>query len=273
MNMDINTEKNSSGDRFIINSDYKELLKYNDLKTAESLWNMRGESVKNIRKSRGTEKIILKNQKNAESITAYIKRYKENTVTEKIKTFFSSQPCIFDAFDEWKSILLFHKNKLNTMIPLAVGEYEGNTCNLTLGIENYTRASELFANFAESDTRRKRKLIEKIASYAERMHSAELAHQDFYLLHFFVKEDEDDEIYLIDLQRVIKPEKFSERWRIKDLAQLLFSSEKFLSEKEILRFWILYCRNTDRNLLRNKSTVKAIRRRAEKILNREKRKS
>jgi hypothetical protein len=55
------------------------------------------------------------------------------------------------------------------------------------------------------------------------MHAAGLAHQDFYLVHFFVKPTEDDALYLIDLQRVIIQKPLPTRWIIKDLAQMLFS--------------------------------------------------
>ena len=56
-----------------------------------------------------------------------------------------------------------------------------------------------------------------------------LRHRDFYTCHFFARERAADEgggwsVRLIDLQRVFRPHTWTaRRWRVKDLAQLLYS--------------------------------------------------
>ncbi len=73
----------------------------------------------------------------------------------------------------------------------------------------------------------KLQLIEGVADIARRLHSARLYHQDFYLCHFFIKETPEAsapfDLVLIDLTRLIYSTRG--RWRVKDLGQLLFSSD------------------------------------------------
>jgi len=85
-----------------------------------------------------------------------------------------------------------------------------------------------------------------------------MAHQDFYLVHMFVKENEGDKVYLIDLQRTVFPEDFSERWRIKDLGQLLYSARKLVSDTDILYFWKTYCGIAGKKLYDDKSLIRKI---------------
>ena len=151
------------------------------------------------------------------------------------------------------------------MQPVACGAAGGNSCILTLGITDYVRASELFAKFAGGERVRRRKLIRRIAELAAGMHKAEMAHQDFYLVHMFVREKEDDSVFLIDLQRVIFEGSFSERWRIKDLAQLLFSADKLVSRTDILYFWKIYTGMAGEELYGDSSPANKIFRKAARI--------
>ena len=56
-----------------------------------------------------------------------------------------------------------------------------------------------------------------------RFHQAGFIHKDFYLSHIFVS---GEQLYLIDLQRVLGPGRFHDRWRIKDLSQLAFTLQR-----------------------------------------------
>ncbi|HCE41984.1 MAG TPA: hypothetical protein DET40_00355 [Lentisphaeria bacterium] len=228
------------GGKLQVNEEFSEMLAFNGIDTFEKLWNIPSEPVKKVVKQRGTERVLLKSPDGA-ALEAYIKRYTPEPLKEKIKNILSFRPNRYPgALNEWNAVVEFHRNNLPTMQPIACASRGGDSCILTLGIRDYRRASELFAEFAGKDRSRRRSLIGKIAGLAAGMHSAGMAHQDFYLVHMFVREGEDDKPYLIDLQRVVFKEDFSERWRVKDLAQLLFSSEKFVSRTDILYFWKIY---------------------------------
>lgn len=72
-------------------------------------------------------------------------------------------------------------------------------------------------------TRIPRPLIQDAAAIAAALHKARMAHKDLYLGHFFY-DAETGTVSLIDLARVQEHRWFFPRWRVKDLAALLFSS-------------------------------------------------
>lgn len=92
-------------------------------------------------------------------------------------------------------------------------------------------------------------IIRKIASIAQRLHQNGVNHRDFYICHFFMetsqlkKELDYDKlkIYLIDLHRVQIRRKTPNRWVIKDLSGLFFSSMDIgLTRRDIFRFMKAY---------------------------------
>jgi len=114
-------------------------------------------------------------------------------------------------------------------------------------------------------------IIENIATYVGRMHGAGLAHQDLYLVHFFLR-GEEMVPHLIDLQRVIKEKTLSDRWRIKDLGELLFSARELVSDEDISHFCRIYSRVSGFNLMDKPRVIKAIEKKAAKIKARHERK-
>ncbi len=86
---------------------------------------------------------------------------------------------------------------------------------------------------------RKRRFIERLADFARQFHETGLRHRDFYLCHIFMTDNE--EFYLIDLQRTFKPILFDKRFRIKDIAQLYYSAPgNVISRADRLRFYRHY---------------------------------
>jgi hypothetical protein len=258
--------EHKDGDRLLVNADFANILEFNGLRSFEDLWDMPVESVKSVLRERGTGRVFLKSPEGAALTEAYIKRYRPEPFMSRLKNILSLRPCRFPgAMNEWEAILEFHRRSLPTMQPMACGASAGNSFILSLGITDYIRASDLFAKFAGGDRVRRRKLIRRIAELAAGMHLAKMAHQDFYLVHMFIREKEDDRVFLIDLQRVIFWESFSERWRVKDLAQLLFSAGNLVSRTDILYFWRIYTDMADVELYGNGSLTKRIFRKAARI--------
>ena len=269
--MNFNSES-LDNNKLRVNTDFSELLKFNGIDSASKLWNIEGEAVKKILSQRGTERAFL-NTPDGDKLEVYIKRYTKIPVKEKIKQAFSLKFHSFDAIHEWNALHAFHRLGLDTMIPMAVADLgNGQTCNLTLGITDYIKAAELFKEFTPEDCVRKSALIKKIATIAGRMHAAGFAHQDFYLVHMFVRESEDDKIYLIDLQRLIMQKNLNKRWRIKDLGQLLFAARSYVSDADIKLFWEIYCSQGNEKFKQDNSLIKAITNKADKITARDARK-
>jgi heptose I phosphotransferase len=260
--MKLEAIKNKGG-MLLLNDAYRELLEYNGIFTPEDLWNINSESVKNLLKERGTGRCMLKSASGGE-VETYIKRYQRIPFREALKNILCLKPYKFDGIHEWNVIVVFHFSDLNTMEPIAAARLpDGRNCNLTLGITNYTRAQELLPRLKD-DPVRKNRLIRNVAELTGRMHANGMAHQDLYLVHLFVKEDEDDKVYLIDLQRTIAQSRLKWRWRVKDLAQLLFSSRNYIDDSDIELFRKIYadCANISPN---NTALLRAVMKKAARI--------
>ncbi len=135
--------------------------------------------------------------------------------------------------------------------PLAAGADRRHACKSLLAVrelEGYLPLHEFipsrFRGAETSVTRAvRRALAERIAGVARKLHSAHLYHCDFYLCHFFIRELPENptgfDLVLIDLTRL--KESHWSRWRVKDLAQLLFSSDlPAITRTDRLRFFKRY---------------------------------
>ena len=151
------------------------------------------------------------------------------------------------ARQEWHSIQAVTAAGIPTVKPVAFGE---STC---LGMEtaSFTVTEELYGArpldelirdgyLDRLESLERRALIRKLAALARKLHDAGMNHQDFYLNHFFIGEDES--VYLLDLQRVQLRQRVPERYLIKDLAQLNYSVDYYggFSNVDRLRFVIDY---------------------------------
>jgi heptose I phosphotransferase len=94
----------------------------------------------------------------------------------------------------------------------------------------------------------KRALIAEMAAITATLHRERLFHKDLYLCHFFLHMDRLDQpgnrLTLIDLHRLGEHRLWPDRWRWKDLGQLLYSTEGVagIDDRDRLRFWMHYRR-------------------------------
>lgn len=94
----------------------------------------------------------------------------------------------------------------------------------------------------------KRGVIAEMARIVATLHAANVFHKDLYLCHFFVELDpppgQMPGLTLIDLHRTQEHQLWPDRWRWKDLGQLLYSTRGVpgINDRDILRFWALYRR-------------------------------
>jgi heptose I phosphotransferase len=119
--------------------------------------------------------------------------------------------------------------------PVVAGAERGHSCKSLLALrelEGFLPLHQFIpARFAGPETGQQRTLrrviTERLADVARRLHAADLYHRDLYLCHFFIRETPAAaagfDLVLIDFTRLIQSR--LTRWRIKDLAQFLFSSD------------------------------------------------
>ncbi len=89
----------------------------------------------------------------------------------------------------------------------------------------------------------KRRWIRQLGELIGRFHRSGFCHRDLYLSHVFISFRNDGEpiFYLIDLARCFKPYFRKERWIIKDLSALNYSSpRRIISNTDRMRFFKVY---------------------------------
>jgi hypothetical protein len=142
------------------------------------------------------------------------------------------------AMNEWQAIVRFHEMKLPTMVPVAAGKKRGRfgivnqSFVLTEEIKDAKRLDHYLEKWHENplspeQIKKKRGLIGRLAMITRKMHASGLNHRDYYLCHVFLREREqgkDFELFILDLHRVDIRHKVGQRWVVKDLAALNYSS-------------------------------------------------
>lgn len=95
----------------------------------------------------------------------------------------------------------------------------------------------------------KRGLTAELARLARAFHRRAVFHKDLYLCHFYIPDDLTraapgdwaGRVFVIDLHRLGRHPVTAVWWRVKDLAQLLYSSEvPGVTARDRVRFWRLY---------------------------------
>ncbi|MBI5632854.1 MAG: hypothetical protein HZA15_05185 [Nitrospirae bacterium] len=227
----------------LINKDYLDLLKENGLDAFEALRNFNGGFLLKRNKFRSVNRIELGSR------VFYLKRHFW-PCRERLRSINPLQRKE-DARNEWNSMLLLHSLGFNTMTPVAFGEIKSVSLpvfSLTL-TENLYGAEKLETFFpkhfrpplSDQKIRDKRAYIEKLAVLSRDLHNNGLNHQDFYLGHILVRQ-EDDKLFIIDVQRMHKNRAISPHDRIKDLAQLTYSAGGLgiFTKTDLLRFFHAY---------------------------------
>lgn len=135
--------------------------------------------------------------------------------------------------------------------PLVAGADRRHPCHSLLAVRELDGFIPLHqfipSRFAQTESSSKRlmrrELTLRLADIARRLHAAKLYHCDFYLCHFFLRESPlgpaGFDLVLIDLMRL--KHSWLSRWQVKDLAQLLFSSDlPGVTRTDRLRFFKHY---------------------------------
>lgn len=227
--------------KLIVNRGFSELFQQNGWQTFDVIWQATQDAMvaKKMRTDRITLRFTLKDQGKERSF--YIKRHGRSSLKEYLKPLMRLTWPILGARNEWNAILEFHRAGIATMTPVALGESGSNSFLITEAIEDSDKLSELrdaWSKSRESHLDERHDLIYRIASITRSMHGAGLHHQDYYLGHLLRSKRDAEQLYVIDLGRVRKQAHLSQRWIVKDLAQLDFSADA--TPQERLRFFRQY---------------------------------
>jgi heptose I phosphotransferase len=155
---------------------------------------------------------------------------------------------VYSAKNEWRALALLKKLNIATMDVVAYGERGFNpACT-----ESFLVTKELTQIISLEDlcrdwrikppsVRFKWALIKEVARMTRIMHANGMNHRDCYICHFLLDQTTENtllpRLYLIDLHRAQIRTVTPERWVIKDLAGLYFSSKDIgLTTRDLLRF-------------------------------------
>lgn len=207
---------------------------------------LRGECVR-AQEGRVTHRIMLDER------AYFVKQHTGVGWREIIKNILQLRLPVISAKNEWLAIRkleslqiavpfiaaygLQGKNPARTQSFIVTGELAP-----TISLEDLTR------NWKNDPPayRLKQNLLTEVASIARKLHESGINHRDFYLCHFLLDTTHLDtlhnlKIYLIDLHRAQIREKTPERWLIKDVASLYFSSMDIgLTQRDLYRFMKIY---------------------------------
>lgn len=162
------------------------------------------------------------------------------------------------AWQEWEHLQWAQDQGLPVPQPVAVGELIGPWGKLQsfLAVEELTgmlplhEAIPAAARQLDPGTfqRWKRTLIAELARLTRELHGRRWFHKDLYLCHFYIAQDDtrhvpawQGRVFVIDLHRLAHHPWTWRLWQVKDLSQLLYSSEiEGLDDRDRLWFWREY---------------------------------
>lgn len=167
---------------------------------------------------------------------------------------------VLGARNEWLAIQRLEQLGVETMTLVGYGERGGNPARKqsfvitealeqTESLEDFCAAWEQNPPQTAAGIRLKRELIRRIARVSRIMHSHGINHRDYYICHFLLDVSVDVlampaeslRLSLIDLHRVQLRRRTPERWIVKDIGGLYFSSMRIgLTRRDIYRFMIEY---------------------------------
>lgn len=190
---------------------------------------------------------------------------------EIAKNLFYARLPVLGAANEWRAIDRVKSLGVRTTEPAAFGERGWNPAArrsflITHAIENTLSLEDLAQQWKPDHRLLKRMLINDVARIARTLHENGINHRDFYLCHFRIEEEAIRcparfvGLILMDLHRAQLRSRTPCRWRIKDLAGLLFSAmDAPITQRDVLRFVRHYeGRSLREALSKNRAIWKAV---------------
>ncbi len=179
--------------------------------------------------------------------TAYLKRFRDPPPAARREVRRAANGARSVAGLEWSWMHRLAADGIPCVRPIAWGEQlEGSRERRSAVISAAVPGRSLerwTGEWSSVDRPRIRSLLPVAASLVASLHRHGYVHRDLYLSHVFYEPTAslDESLCLIDLQRVKRPVWFTERWLVKDLAALNYSTPASLvSRTDRLRWLKLY---------------------------------
>jgi heptose I phosphotransferase len=247
-NNKINTEVNQG---LYLNKAYESLLSENGLTSFDSFLSITPQKiVKRVRESRYTAKVKLTG--GGREATAYLKISSYSWLKNLFNTIRKFTRQRDSLTHEYINLVRLRDVGVPSITPIAAGtRVRGLKCKSflltddlgnTQKLEDYV-PEEFDKPFSIEQAGRKRVLVDALARLTRQMHEGGVNHRDYYLCHIHILPDAQQwpELYVIDLNRADRRKRVGERWKVKDLAALNYSSPAdIFSRTDRLRFLRTY---------------------------------
>jgi heptose I phosphotransferase len=168
---------------------------------------------------------------------------------EIFKNLFSLRLPILGARNEWKAIQKLEQLNVETMRIAAYGQQGINPATqrsfvITEALDNTVSLEDWCMDWPSKPpiTGEKWRLIRRVAEMSRTLHQNGVNHRDLYICHFLLQQpwdgsEETLHLHLIDLHRVQIRQTTPERWLVKDVGSLHFSSMEIgLTQRDLFRF-------------------------------------
>jgi hypothetical protein len=242
----MNVDTIDSG-RIVVATGFLPLLRANGLNSFEQVMALQGGKVFRNFPGRRTVRLELKTHDGGTQ-AVFLKRYESSYLSPGRRWLRRLRWAGMEdeAGREWQMIRDVHALGIRTAAPVALGqEAAGSVATrsflMTVEIPN---AVEGIAWAEQLPVRERRRFLLDVAELARVFHAAGLIHKDFYLGHVLVSRGASgSELFLIDLQRAVRPCCFRARWVAKDLGALAYSMYNAGgSRTDLLRCYLAYRR-------------------------------
>jgi heptosyltransferase-2 len=237
-----------SSKSFIIDPDYKTAFSRLGLTSMDAVFSFN--SGKNLAKNNLSRyRTRLRFEINSPPTTLFLKRYDSPPVSVQLKNWFSvrcRKSCAALNFEPASELA---SAGISTPKTIAYGQQWGTWLEkrsfiITEKIPNAESLERKLPDFFNAqprpeNLRLQRNFIARLAAFIKKFHETKYRHRDLYFSHIFYANN--GEFHLIDLARAFKPRIFTERFRIKDIAQVHYSAPaRHFSRTDRLRFYINY---------------------------------
>jgi heptose I phosphotransferase len=184
----------------------------------------------------------------------FLKRHTGIGWGEIFKDLLQGRLPIIGALNEWRALERLQIMNISSLIPVAFGQRGFNPA----GQESFLVTQELTDTISLEDLVKdwqqrkdfvsiKRAIIPQVARMVRRIHACGMNHRDLYVCHIHVSKHwlenpvSYPELFVIDLHRAQIRQSVPQRWLVKDIASLHFSSmDAGLTRNDRLRFMRAY---------------------------------
>jgi len=180
----------------------------------------------------------------------YLKRHFKTSKKDSLIEFLRYKKPMSNARLEWRAIEILTSIGIPNVPAIAMGEkfknkiFEKSSFIITDELKNGRSLEQILNEGISLSTKDRIRLAERVGRLARKLHLSGLTHRDFYLGHIYVIGSLSGKykLHLIDLQRVKSGAKIYNRWSVKDISALLFSSNAIecISSVDKMRFLFVY---------------------------------